>query len=151
MGQFQQHLRVEQISNELYIDVAIDRVYDYVTRPDRWHEWRPSSLRADTGLSGSLPSGHRFTEVIDLLGLQIRLNYRVLIAGPPHEFKTIFSSAPADGSIHYQLHKCGYGTWFRHTLHYSTDLNLGSLRPRIAALSDIALNNLKRTLESRAG
>ncbi|MCK9814897.1 SRPBCC family protein [Pseudomonas sp. MAFF 302046] len=147
MGQRQPHLMDERIVNELYIGASIDTVYYYVTQPDRWHEWHPSSLRADTGHGGSLPAGHRFSEVIDLLGLQIDLSYRVLVAVFPKEFKTLFSSAPVDGSIHYQLRREGDGTLFRRTLHYYTDLNLGGLRPRMVLLSERALSNLKQRLE----
>ncbi|PXX73109.1 Polyketide cyclase / dehydrase and lipid transport [Pseudomonas sp. LAMO17WK12:I10] len=110
MEQRQQHLLDELIFHELYIDAPIDTVYYYVTQPDRWHEWHPASLRADTGLAGSLPAGHRFSKTIDLLGLQIHMSCRVLVAVFPKEFKIVFSSAPADGSIHYQLCKYGDGT-----------------------------------------
>jgi hypothetical protein len=146
MGQHQQ--AVEQICNNLYIDAAIDTVYGYVTQPDRWHEWHPTSLSAQTGVSGSLPAGHRFTEVIDLLGLQIPLSYRVLIAHRPDEFKTVFSSAPVDGSVHYQLHKCGSGTLFKRTLQYSTQMRLSGLRQRLVESSNTAMDNLKTKLET---
>lgn len=150
MGQRQQHLVDELITHELYIDAPIDTVYYYVTQPDRWSEWHPSSLHADTGLAGSLPAGHRFSETIDLLGLQIQMSCRVLVAVFPKEFKCVFSSAPVDGSLHYQLRKYGNGTLFKRTLHYSTDLNLSSLRTRIEQLSERALANLKHTLEEAA-
>ncbi|WIE47351.1 SRPBCC family protein [Pseudomonas sp. GM17] len=150
MEQRQQHLLDELICHELYIDAPIDTVYYYVTQPDRWPEWHPASLRADTGLAGSLPAGHRFGKTIDLLGLQIHLSCRVLVAVFPKEFKIVFSSAPADGSIHYQLCKYGDGTLFKRTLHYCSDLNLLSLRPRIEHLSQLALANLKRNLEQIA-
>ncbi|VVN89747.1 SRPBCC family protein [Pseudomonas fluorescens] len=146
MGQHQ--IAVEQICNQLYIDAAIDTVYDYVTQPDRWHEWHPTSLRAETGIGGSLPTGHRFTEVIDLLGLQIPMSYRVLIAHRPNEFKTVFSSAPVDGSVRYQLHRCGSGTLFKRTLLYSTQMKLGGLRQRMVECSNTAMGNLKKRLES---
>ncbi|OLF54107.1 SRPBCC family protein [Pseudomonas chlororaphis] len=150
MGQRQQPLMDELISHELYIDAPIDTVYYYVTQPDRWREWHPSSLHADTGLAGSLPAGHRFSETIDLLGLQIQMSYRVLVAVFPKEFKTVFSSAPVDGSIHYQLSKNGEGTLFKRTLYYSTDLNLSGLRSRMEQSSAQALANLKRILEDGA-
>ena len=69
MNAVEHPLRVERISQERYIQAPIEAVYDYVTQPDRWHEWHPTSLGADTGTSGSLPAGQRFTETIDLLGV----------------------------------------------------------------------------------
>lgn len=147
MGQHQK--AVEQICNNRYIDVAIDTVYGYVTQPDRWHEWHPTSLSAETGVSGSLPAGHRFTEVMDLLGLQIPMSYRVLVAHRPDEFKTVFSSAPVDGSVRYQLHKCGNGTMCKCTLLYSTQMRVSGLRQRLVESSNTAMDNLKKNLESR--
>ena len=46
-------VRLEQISQERFIQAPIEAVYDYVTQPDRWHEWHPTSLSADTGTTDS--------------------------------------------------------------------------------------------------
>ncbi|MDN5402348.1 MAG: SRPBCC family protein, partial [Pseudomonas sp.] len=35
-------VRLEQISQERFIHTPIEAVYDYVTQPDRWHEWHPT-------------------------------------------------------------------------------------------------------------
>ncbi|NBF02104.1 SRPBCC family protein [Pseudomonas sp. Fl5BN2] len=150
MGQRQSHLLQEQIRHELYIQASIDTVYYYVTQPDRWREWHPSSLSTQTALGGSMPAGQRFSEVMDLLGVQIPMNYRVLIAIFPKEFKSVFSSTALDGSIHYQLSKQGNGTLFRRTLEYSTDLQLGGLRARMEQVSTQAMGNLKQRLEQLA-
>lgn len=150
MGQRQIHLLQEQIRHELYIRAGIDTVYYYVSQPDRWPEWHPCSLRADTGLGGSLPAGHRFSETMDLLGVQIPMSYRVLVAQFPKEFKAVFSSAALDGSIHYQLSKQGDGTLLQRTLAFSSDLHLSGLRPRMEQLSAQALGNLKQRLEAAA-
>ncbi|WP_025127475.1 SRPBCC family protein [Pseudomonas sp. PH1b] len=148
MGQRQTHLLQEQISHELFIQASIDTVYYYVTQPDRWPEWHPSSLRADTGLCGSLPAGHRFSEVLDLLGVQMPLSHRVLSAVFPKEFKTVFSSTALDGSVLFQLSKLSDGTLFRRTLSYATDLQLSGLRTRMERLSAQAMANLKQHLET---
>lgn len=147
MGQRQTHLLHEQICQELFIQASIDTVYYYVTQPDRWPQWHPSSLRVDTGLGGSLPAGHRFSETMDLLGVQISMSYRVLMAVFPKEFKALFSSAALDGSIRYQLSEQGDGTLLQRTLEYATDLHLSGLRARMEQLSNQALDNLKRRLE----
>ncbi|MGC5698639.1 SRPBCC family protein [Pseudomonas sp. NFXW11] len=148
MGQRQTHLLQEQICHELYLQAGIDTVYYYVSQPDRWPEWHPASLGADTGHCGSLAAGHRFSEVMNLLGVQIPMSYRVLVAIFPKEFKALFSSAALDGSIHYQLSKQGDGTLLRRTLDYYTDLQLGGLRARMEQLSTQALGNLKRLVET---
>ena len=130
-------VRLEQISQERFIHTPIEAVYDYVTQPDRWHEWHPTSLSADTGNTGSLPIGTRFTEIIDLLGIR------------PSEFKTVFTSLAVDGSIHYYLRAHQGGTLFKRVLTYETELQLASLHERMVALSAIALDRLKQRLENQ--
>ena len=120
-------IRLERISQERYIQAPIETVYDYVTQPDRWHEWHPTSLGADTGITGSLPTGHRFTETIDLLGVRVPMSYRVQVAQRPRELKTAFTSLAVDGCIHYLLQTQGSGTLFKHILTYETELQLSTL------------------------
>ncbi|NVZ64099.1 SRPBCC family protein [Pseudomonas gingeri] len=136
------------LSNEIYIEADIAVIYAYVTQPDRWHEWHPTSVSAETGIRGSLPKDHRFTEVIDLLGLRVDMNYRVVLADPPHSFKTAFTSAVVDGCIQYQLQRQGRGTHFTRTLQYITELNLNGLQGRMIDLSTQAMHNLKRVMET---
>ena len=142
-------VRLEQISQERFIQAPIDAVYDYVTQPDRWHEWHPTSLSADTGITGSLPVGTRFTEIIDLLGIRVPMSYRVQIARRSSEFKTVFTSLAVDGSIHYYLRAHQGGTLFTRVLTYETELQLASLHERMVALSSIALDRLKQRLENQ--
>ncbi|EIK69027.1 hypothetical protein PseBG33_2676 [Pseudomonas synxantha BG33R] len=144
----EQPIRLEQISQERFIQVPIHTVYDYVTQPDRWHEWHPSSLSADTGTRGSLPVGSRFTEDIDLLGIRVSMSYRVQIARCPDEFKTVFTSLAVDGCIHYFLQAHQGGTRFKRVLTYETELQLATLHERMIKLSAIALDQLKQRLES---
>ncbi|WP_191488202.1 SRPBCC family protein [Pseudomonas sp. FEN] len=136
------------LSNEVHIEVDIETLYAYVTQPDRWHEWHPSSVSAETGIRGPLPKDHRFTEIIDLLGLRIEMNYRVVIANAPGEFKVAFTSSVVDGGIHYSLLRDGRGTRFIRTLQYVTELNLSGLHARMVELSVRAMNNLKHLMET---
>ncbi|MGR3885661.1 SRPBCC family protein [Pseudomonas sp. 1152_12] len=140
--------RLERISQERFIEAPIELVYDYVTQPDRWHEWHPSSLGANTGTTGPLPAGARFTEDIDLLGVRVPMSYRVQIAHRPSEFKTVFSSLAVDGSVHYFLQAHRDGTLFKRVLTYETELQLASLHERMVELSLIALDQLKCRLEN---
>ena len=75
-------VRSARISQERFIQAPIDAVYSYVTQPDRWHEWHPTSLSADV-TTGSLSAGTRFTEMIDLLGVRVPMSHRVQTARPP--------------------------------------------------------------------
>ncbi|OPA86313.1 polyketide cyclase [Pseudomonas fluorescens] len=143
-------VRLERICQERFIEAPIEAVYNYVTQPDRWHEWHPTSLSADTGTTGSLPAGTRFTEVIDLLGVRVPMSYRVQVAKPPQEFKTVFTSLAVDGSIHYFLQPHRGGTLFKRVLTYETELQLATLHVRMVELSAIALDQLKHRLENTA-
>lgn len=136
------------LSNEVYIEADIESVYAYVTQPDHWHEWHPTSVSAETGIRGPLPKDHRFTEVIDLLGLRIEMDYRVVIADAPGEFKMAFTSSVIDGCILYSLLRAGRGTRFVRTLQYITELNLSGLHARMVEHSTRAMDNLKHLLET---
>ncbi|WP_017907156.1 SRPBCC family protein [Pseudomonas asplenii] len=138
----------KSLSNEIYIEADIAEVYAYVTQPDRWHEWHPTSVSAETGMQGPVPKDHRFTEVIDLLGLRVDMNYRVIVADPPQAFKVAFTSSVVDGCICYELTRQRCGTYFCRSLQYITELNLGGLQGRMLDLSARALNNLKHVLET---
>ncbi len=147
MRAVEQSVRLERISQERFINAPLATVYDYVTQPDRWHEWHPTSLGAETGTSGSLGAGSRFTEMIDLLGVRVPMSYRVQIARRPDEFKCVFTSVAVDGSIHYFLQPFRDGTLFKRVLTYETELQLATLHERMHELSAIALDRLKQRLE----
>ncbi|KAF6692709.1 SRPBCC family protein [Pseudomonas sp. EKM23D] len=147
MRAVEQSVRLERISQERFINAPLETVYDYVTQPDRWHEWHPTSLGAETGTSGSLGAGSRFTEMIDLLGVRVPMSYRVQIARRPDEFKCVFTSLAVDGSIHYFLQPFRDGTLFKRVLTYETELQLATLHERMHELSAIALDRLKQRLE----
>ncbi|WP_395607255.1 SRPBCC family protein [Pseudomonas sp. B22129] len=147
MHAVEHQVRLERICQERFIEAPIEVVYNYVTQPDRWHEWHPTSLSADTGTTGSLPAGARFTEVIDLLGVRVPMSYRVQVAKPAQEFKTVFTSLAVDGSIHYFLQPHRGGTLFKRVLTYETELQLATLHERMVELSAIALDQLKHRLE----
>ncbi|ROM54505.1 SRPBCC family protein [Pseudomonas rhodesiae] len=147
MRAVEQSVRLERISQERFINAPLETVYDYVTQPDRWHEWHPTSLGAETGTSGSLGAGSRFTEMIDLLGVRVPMSYRVQIARRPDEFKCVFTSLAVDGSIHYFLQPFRDGTLFKRVLTYETELQLATLHERMHELSAIAMDRLKQRLE----
>lgn len=147
MRAVEQSVRLERISQERFINAPLETVYDYVTQPDRWHEWHPTSLGAETGTSGSLGAGSRFTEMIDLLGVRVPMSYRVQIARRPDEFKCVFTSVAVDGSIHYFLQPFRDGTLFKRVLTYETELQLATLHERMHELSAIAMDRLKQRLE----
>jgi uncharacterized protein YndB with AHSA1/START domain len=135
-------------TNEVIIDAPIQKVYDYVSQPERWHEWHPASLSADTGTAKPLKKGDKFSEKIRIYGQETQMSYEVVIASPPYEFKTAFTSPLIDGTIHYKLEKQGDGTRFNRTLDYSIDKYIAMMKSGMHELSVTALGNLKGKLES---
>lgn len=140
--------QADRNSNEVLINSPVQAVYDYVSQPDRWHEWHPVSLGAQRTSDEPLKVGDTFTEQIRLYGQENQMNYRVDIASPPHEFKTSFTSPMIDGSIHYKLEQRGDSTLFHRTLDYSIDKYVVILKEGMQEVSGVALGNLQDKLEN---
>lgn len=135
-------------------------VYDYVTQPWRWHEWHPSS-RAAQAATDLLQAGDEFEEQIALRPLapwpptlHRQTRYRVLDAQPGQHWEVAGRMHDGWLQLRYDFTAAGTGTRFTRTLRYgakgASRLLLPLLRRRQAELSQLALANLKRRLESRA-
>jgi uncharacterized protein YndB with AHSA1/START domain len=104
---------------ERRIDAAPEAVYDLVTRPARWHEWHPSSIRADAHAMDSLTAGARFEEDIRSSGFTRHLRWTVLESEPARRWCA--EARMDDGSevrLLYELQPDGDGTHFVRTLDY---------------------------------
>ncbi len=104
---------------ERRIAAAPEAVYDLVTRPARWHEWHPSSIRADAHAMASLAAGARFEEDIRSSGFTRHLRWSVLESVPARRWCA--EARMADGStvrLLYELTPDGAGTHFVRTLDY---------------------------------
>jgi hypothetical protein len=145
--------------NEIEIARSPADVYAYVTQPWRWHEWHPSSrsARADVEV---LRVGDAFDEVIEVQPfsplpprLRRSTRYRVTKAEPGIVWEVQGDTGDASLTIHYDLAAIGSGTRFTRTLTFATRglsrIYMPFLRARMARLSEVALGNLKRTLEQR--
>ncbi|WP_431479967.1 SRPBCC family protein [Pseudomonas simiae] len=137
----------DQNSNEVFIEAPIEKVYSYVAQPDRWHEWHPASINARSETLKPLIKGDRFSEKIRIYGQETEMNYEVVIASPPNEFKTVFTSPLIDGTINYRLKKTGNGTLFQRTLEYSLEKYIITMKGGMNKMSETALKNLKKNLE----
>jgi uncharacterized protein YndB with AHSA1/START domain len=104
---------------EQYLPAPPGVVYDYVTRPARWKEWHPSSLRADAHALESLPAGARFEEDVRSAGFTRHLRWTVEQAEPGQRWAA--RAGMDDGShlrLLYELAPEGSGTRFTRTLDY---------------------------------
>ena len=94
-------------------------VYDYVTRPARWHEWHPASLGAEAHAMESLAVGVSFEEDIRSSGFKRHLRWQVeeSLAGQ----RWAASAVMDDGSrvqLRYEFSGETGGTRFTRTLDY---------------------------------
>lgn len=141
---------LEQSAGEIYIEAPINLVYDYATKPENWHEWYPTSLRADAGDDRTPESGDLFSEVVDLMGDELTLQHTVRLDERPLAFETSFTSAKGNGSVRFDLHHQGSGTLFKRTVTYELSEPLPKLKARMTDITKLAMENLKRRVEALA-
>lgn len=148
----------ESIQNNIEIACAPERLYAYVTQPWLWHEWHPNSKSAQASVN-TLRVGDSFDEVVELqplapLPLRLRraTRYKVLDAVPSVLWKVKGQMKDGWLQIQYEFKPTANGTMFTRTLSYSATgssrLLMPLLRPRMVAMSALALANLKRKLET---
>lgn len=147
------------LHNEIEIAVTAEKLFDYVTRPWKWHEWHPSS-RSASAAKDVLAADDEFEEIIEvqpLAPLPPRLvrttRYRVMESVP---FQTwAVEGKMKDGwlRIRYDFEEKGGVTLFARTLDFSVSgrnrLLMPVLRSNMEKLSLVALNNLKHRLEAK--
>ena len=148
------------LQHTLQIACAPLALYDYVTQPWRWHEWHPSSRHARAAVE-RLAAGDAFEEEIELQPLapwpptlRRQTQYRVLEAQPGSRWEA--EGRMRDGwlNLRYEFEASDGGTRFTRRLRYGAHgisrLWLPLLRGRQAAVSQRALDNLKRKIEANA-
>lgn len=145
------------LTNEILIDASPQRVFDYVSRPDLWHEWHPASTSAELPRV-PLQVGDAFREIITvkypLVSVKRQTAYTVTISTPVTTWEVQGKSSLFDLTIHYDFTRVAQGTLFRRTLTYLVHGGLAYfepllVRPKIKSQSAAALANLKRRLENK--
>ncbi len=147
-----------QLVNSIEIAASPEALYGYVTQPWCWHEWHPNSkwARAETEV---LRAGDRFEEQIELQPLsplpftmRRETSYTVLRAEPPRLWECRGETRDGWLEIRYELEPTLVGTMFTRQLTFEasglTAALMPFLRSRMAARSVLALENLKRRMES---
>lgn len=146
------------LQNTIEIGRSPEQVYAYVTQPWHWHEWHPSSKSARASVE-TLQVGDEFDEVVQLQPLSplpIRLRretrYTVLSASPFTFWEVRGRMKDGWLQIRYEFAATTRGARFTRTLTYDAGgmsrLLMPLLGKRMAAISVIALDNLKRRLEA---
>ncbi|BFM14787.1 hypothetical protein R50073_09700 [Maricurvus nonylphenolicus] len=144
----------EQNTNRVHIETPLALVYQYITQPDKWHDWYPYSKSAKTP-GGSLQLGQRFSEVVTLNDTDADFNYEVVAVQAPSLWKVEFTSQQIIGSIQYQLHETIDGTLLTRTLEYypvprnpDEQQALAMLAAQVQPISVIVMRQLREKLES---
>lgn len=144
------------LTNEILIAATPQEVFDYVSRPDLWHEWHPASTSAELPRV-PLKVGDAFREIITvkypLISVQRQTAYTVTVSDPATTWEVQGKSSLFDLTIHYDFTSVGEGTVFRRTLTYVVHGWLAYfepllVRPKIKSQSAAALQILKRRLEN---
>lgn len=144
--------------DEIAIGVSAAVLFDYVTRPDLWHEWHPASTSAELPRV-PLQQGDAFREIITvrypLVSIRRQTEYAVTLSAPAKAWEVRGKSSLFDLTIHYEFKAQGNKTVFQRTLTYQVKGILAYfepviVRPKIRRQSRLALNNLKKRLESRS-
>jgi uncharacterized protein YndB with AHSA1/START domain len=137
------HMTIIRLERQIAASPAA--VYDLVTRPARWHEWHPSSIRADDRAKASLAAGAQFEEDIRSSGFIRHLRWTVLEAEPPRRWCA--EAVMGDGStvrLLYELSDREGGTRFVRTLDYRL------APPLLRLLNDLLLWRRVRRESNRA-
>lgn len=144
------------LTNEILIAAPPEKVFDYVSRPDLWHEWHPASQSAVLPRV-PLQTGDAFGEIITVTYPFVKISrqteYRVTASSRAATWEVQGSSSLFDLTIHYDFYPKGKATRFRRTLTYNVRGFLGLLeplvvRPKMKRQSALALANLKQKLEA---
>ena len=142
--------------DEIFIAAPVRTVFEYVTRPDLWHEWHPASTSAEIPRV-PLRAGDRFREIITvrypLVKIRRHTEYEVSLSELHHTWEVRGESSLFLLTIHYDFRAEKGGTLFQRTLTYRVKGTLSYfepilVRPKIRRQSKQALGNLKRKLES---
>lgn len=145
-----------QLVNDILIAARPEKVFDYVSRPDLWHEWHPASKSAVLPRV-PLQKGDAFGEIITVtypfIKISRKTEYRVTLSERAKVWEVRGSSSLFDLTIHYDFFAEGAATRFCRTLTYDVKGLLGwfepvVVRPKMRRQSAFALANLKRKLEA---
>ena len=143
-----------RIHTTIYIDKSPDAVFDFVTVPQNWPQWHPSSIQVVGAADHSLGIGEQVTEDYEVAGRKGRVVWTARERERPSRW--VIEGQTEDGgrgTITYTLLSDGTGTRFTREFVYDMPnpflalLNWLMLRHRIKNESTRAVTQLKQVLE----
>jgi uncharacterized protein YndB with AHSA1/START domain len=146
--------RGTRIHTTIRIEEPPGRVFEYVTTPDNWLEWHPSSLGVHGATDHPLEPGEQTTEEFRVAGRRGRVEWTVRERETPHRWVIDGKvEGGGGGTITYTLTPDAGGTIFEREFVYDMPnpllalLDRLVLRRRVEAESAEALRRLKEALE----
>ena len=131
-------------------------VFDFVTTPEHWPRWHPSSVAVRGATDHSLQIGEQVSEDFVVAGRRGTVTWTVIARDAPRHWAIEgIVAGGGRGTITYTLAPEARGTLFEREFQYSMPnpiyalLDLLVVRRRIRAESTRALHNLARVLEAR--
>ena len=149
-----------QIVTSAAIQCPVEVVFDYVTTPNHWPDWHPSSLGVSGAIDHSLLVGEQVTERFLVAGRRGVVVWTVREREAPRRWiidGVITTGSGGSGVVSYSLAPRDGATDFTRTFTYPLpNLALALLdalvaRRRIQAESEQATRQLKRLLEASQG
>jgi uncharacterized protein YndB with AHSA1/START domain len=137
------------------IHKPIKQVFDFVTTPDNWPAWHPSSLKVSGAIDHALVIGEQVTEEFLVAGRHGYVVWTVQERQPPYRWSIEgrITGSSDGGIVAYTLTPHSDGTTFEREFTYSFTSPLLRLidwfiiRHRVQAESDEALRRLRKVLE----
>lgn len=147
-----------QFFHEITIQCDPEAVFDYVTDPNRWHEWFSSSLPANLVVEAQTPGESFEVKTAQRLlkfapfKLVRSLHCTISKSDRPYLWEVEAESALVSAVTSYTLSRAEEGTIFKRQFHYTTKGWLSYAEPlffrrRIASQARESLEKLKEKLE----
>ncbi len=151
---------METIRHTIDIDCPPRALYEYIAQPWRWHEWHPNSKSAQAQET-ALSQGDTFEEVYEIrvlpflpLTLRRLLRWRVVEEAPFTYWEIEATTKDGLINIAYNYEPAGDAVRFTRTVKFSltgiTTLLTPLLKKRNTEMSEVALANMKRVMETNA-
>jgi hypothetical protein len=144
-----------RIHSSVSIDRNPDVVFAYVTTPDNWPKWHPSSLAVSGATDHPLDLGEQVTEDFLVAGRRGRVVWTVVEREAPERWIIAGEvGGRPTGAVTYTLESAGAGTRFDREFVYSSPtllfavLNRLSIRAKVERESAEAVRRLKAVLEA---
>jgi uncharacterized protein YndB with AHSA1/START domain len=144
-----------RIHSSVSIDRNPDVVFAYVTTPDNWPKWHPSSLAVSGATDHPLDLGEQVTEDFLVAGRRGRVVWTVVEREAPERWIIAGEvGGRPTGAVTYTLESAGAGTRFDREFVYSSPtllfavLNRLSIRAKVERESAESVRRLKAVLEA---